>query len=90
MNIRWVEAEALEQAGGEQLLDGADGILVPGGFGDRGTRGMMRAATIARERGIPYFGSATASSGRRSNTPETSAVSAMPTPPSAARTRRTR
>jgi CTP synthase len=56
VNIRWVEAEALEQPGGEQLLDGADGILVPGGFGDRGTRGMMRAATIARERKIPYFG----------------------------------
>ena len=56
VNIRWVEAEALEQPGGDQLLDGADGILVPGGFGDRGTRGMMRAATIARERGIPYFG----------------------------------
>jgi CTP synthase len=55
-NIRWVEAEALEQPGGEQLLDGADGILVPGGFGDRGTRGMMRAAEIARERVIPYFG----------------------------------
>ena len=44
VNIRWIEAEALEQPGGEQLLDGADGILVPGGFGDRGTRGMMRAA----------------------------------------------
>jgi CTP synthase len=56
VNIRWVEAEALEQNDGEQLLDGADGILVPGGFGDRGTRGMMRAAEIARERGIPYFG----------------------------------
>jgi CTP synthase len=56
VNIRWVEAEALEQPGGEQLLDGAHGILVPGGFGDRGTRGMMRAATIARERNIPYFG----------------------------------
>ena len=56
VNIHWVEAEALEQPGGEQLLDGADGILVPGGFGDRGTRGMMRAAEIARERGIPYFG----------------------------------
>src|SRR6188508_550684 len=56
INIRWVEAEALEQPGGEQLLDGADGILVPGGFGDRGTRGMMRAAEIARERSIPYFG----------------------------------
>src|SRR5881409_2143839 len=56
VNIRWVEAEALEQHDGEQLLDGADGILVPGGFGDRGTRGMMRAAEIARERHIPYFG----------------------------------
>jgi CTP synthase len=56
INIRWVEAEALEQPGGEQLLDGAHGILVPGGFGDRGTRGMMRAAEIARERAIPYFG----------------------------------
>jgi CTP synthase len=56
VNIRWVEAEALEQPGADQLLDGADGILVPGGFGDRGTRGMMRAAQIARERKIPYFG----------------------------------
>ncbi|HTL45782.1 MAG TPA: CTP synthase [Vicinamibacterales bacterium] len=56
VNIRWVEAEALEQPGGDQLLDGADGILVPGGFGDRGTRGMMRAAQLARERKIPYFG----------------------------------
>jgi CTP synthase len=56
VNIRWVEAEALEQPGGESLLDGAHGILVPGGFGDRGTRGMMRAAEIARERSIPYFG----------------------------------
>ncbi len=56
INIRWVEAEALEQPGGEQLLDGAGGVLVPGGFGDRGTRGMMRAAEIARERGIPFFG----------------------------------
>ncbi|MDQ3211902.1 MAG: CTP synthase [Acidobacteriota bacterium] len=56
INIRWVEAEALEQPGGEQLLDGANGILVPGGFGDRGTRGMMRAAEVARERGIPFFG----------------------------------
>ena len=56
VNIRWVEAEALEQPGGEALLEGSHGVLVPGGFGDRGTRGMMRAAEIARERGIPYFG----------------------------------
>ena len=56
INIQWVEAEALEEPGGEHLLDGAHGILVPGGFGNRGTRGMMRAAQIARSRGIPYFG----------------------------------
>ncbi|MCC7417846.1 MAG: CTP synthase [Acidobacteria bacterium] len=56
VNIKWVEAEALEEANGDALLDGANGILVPGGFGNRGTRGMMRAAQIARERSIPYFG----------------------------------
>jgi CTP synthase len=56
VNIKWIEAEALEQPDGETLLDDAAGILVPGGFGDRGTRGMMKAAQIARERGIPYFG----------------------------------
>ena len=56
VNIKWIEAEALEEPGGSALLDGADGILVPGGFGDRGTRGMMKAAEIARERSIPYFG----------------------------------
>jgi CTP synthase len=56
VNIKWIEAEALEEAGGARLLDTADGILVPGGFGNRGTRGMMRAAQVARERQIPYFG----------------------------------
>ena len=56
VNIHWVEAEALEELGGERLLDGAHGILVPGGFGTRGTRGMMRAAQVARDRAIPYFG----------------------------------
>ena len=56
VNIRWIEAEALELEGGERLLDDAHGILVPGGFGDRGSRGMMQAARVARERAIPYFG----------------------------------
>src|SRR5205807_2513736 len=56
VNIKWIEAEALEEPDGPMLLDKADGILVPGGFGNRGTRGMMKAAEIARERGIPYFG----------------------------------
>ena len=56
VTIKWVEAEALEVPAGERLLDGANGILVPGGFGDRGSRGMMCAARVARERRIPYFG----------------------------------
>ena len=56
VNIKWIEAESLEEPNGAALLDGADGILVPGGFGNRGTRGMMKAAEVARERKIPYFG----------------------------------
>jgi len=56
VNFHWVEAEALEEPDGERLLDGANGILVPGGFGNRGTRGMMKAAEVARTRGIPFFG----------------------------------
>jgi CTP synthase len=56
VNIKWIEAESLEEPDGPALLDGADGILVPGGFGNRGTRGMMKAAEIARQRRTPYFG----------------------------------
>ncbi len=56
VNIKWVEAEALEAEGGERELEGADGILVPGGFGNRGTRGMMTAVQVARTREIPFFG----------------------------------
>ena len=56
VNIKWIEAEALEEPNGPALLEGADGILVPGGFGDRGTRGMMQAAQAGRERSVPYFG----------------------------------
>jgi CTP synthase len=56
VQLHWVEAEALEKEGGVRLLEDAHGILVPGGFGSRGTRGMMKAAEFARERGIPFFG----------------------------------
>ena len=56
VHIKWIEAEALEPEGSDRLLEGAHGILVPGGFGARGSRGMMRAASIARARRIPYFG----------------------------------
>ena len=56
VRLNWVEAEALEREGGSALLDGAHGILVPGGFGSRGTRGMMKAAEYAREHVVPFFG----------------------------------
>jgi CTP synthase len=56
VRLNWVEAEALEREGGTALLDGANGILVPGGFGSRGTRGMMKAAEYAREHVVPFFG----------------------------------
>ncbi len=56
VNIRMVEAEDVERDGAEKLLKGVNGILVPGGFGDRGIEGMIMAATYARENSIPYFG----------------------------------
>ncbi len=56
VRLQYVEAEALELEGGVQALEGAVGILVAPGFGNRGSRGMMAAAEFARTRGIPYFG----------------------------------
>jgi CTP synthase len=56
VTLHWVEAEALERDGGSDLLAGSDGILVPGGFGSRGTRGMMKAAEYARKHDVPFFG----------------------------------
>src|SRR6202167_5190712 len=56
VNVRRIDAEDLAKKGGMALLRGLDGILVPGGFGDRGTEGKIAAARYARERGIPYFG----------------------------------
>jgi CTP synthase len=56
VNLKYVEAEALEQPDGQHLLDDAVGILVAPGFGDRGSRGMMAAAEHARTQKVPYFG----------------------------------
>ena len=50
-----IEAEKIEESG-TKILDQADGILVPGGFGDRGSEGKITAARYARENRIPYFG----------------------------------
>ncbi|MBV0892757.1 CTP synthase [Paracoccus sp. Z118] len=52
----WIDAEKLEKPEGTHLLDGYHGIIVPGGFGERGTEGMIAAARYAREREVPYFG----------------------------------
>ncbi|MGA1115137.1 MAG: CTP synthase [Opitutales bacterium] len=51
-----LDAEAIERDGPEKHLHGLDGILVPGGFGDRGTEGKILASKYAREEKIPYFG----------------------------------
>ena len=55
-NIHWFEAEEFENSEDRNLLEGMDGILVPGGFGERGAEGKIKAANYARTKGIPYFG----------------------------------
>src|SRR5262252_6997749 len=57
VKLDWIESEVFEaEAEALRQLDGVDGILVPGGFGERGSEGKIAAARFARERGIPYFG----------------------------------
>lgn len=56
VNLVWVSAEDLEKEGGTDSLSKCDGILVPGGFGDRGFEGKVNAARYARENKVPYFG----------------------------------
>jgi CTP synthase len=56
VDIRWAYAQDLETGGPESFLQGVNGILVPGGFGDRGIDGKIMAARYARERHIPFLG----------------------------------
>ena len=56
IDVRRIDAEDLEKKNGLARLKGLDGILVPGGFGDRGTEGKIAAAKYAREHKIPYYG----------------------------------
>jgi CTP synthase len=57
VKLDWLDAEIFEsEEGALQRLEGVHGILVPGGFGERGTEGKIAAARFARERKIPYFG----------------------------------
>jgi len=54
--LEWVDAEEIEASGPERLLSSVDGILIPGGFGDRGIEGKIAAVRYARENKIPFFG----------------------------------
>ena len=56
VDIHWVDSEQINDENASQVLGGCDGILVPGGFGERGVEGMISAICYAREDGVPYFG----------------------------------
>jgi len=56
VNLDWIESEVFEREDPAPFLENVNGILVPGGFGQRGTEGKIRAVRFARERQLPYFG----------------------------------
>ncbi|NJL07821.1 MAG: CTP synthase [Methylacidiphilales bacterium] len=56
VSLDWIESEIFENEDPAPFLEHVNGILVPGGFGVRGTEGKIRAARFARERRVPYFG----------------------------------
>ncbi len=56
VNIQWTDSETITDENAAEILGGVHGIIVPGGFGDRGVEGMISAIRYAREKGVPYFG----------------------------------
>jgi CTP synthase len=56
VNLNWIDSEIFEREDTVLRLEGVHGILVPGGFGERGSEGKIQAARFARERQVPYFG----------------------------------
>jgi CTP synthase len=56
VEIKWVDAEDIEKLGASEILDGVHGVLVPGGFGERGIRGKLEAVRYARENDVPFLG----------------------------------
>ncbi len=56
VNLDWIESEVFENEDPTPFLEHVNGILVPGGFGQRGAEGKIKAARFARERHVPYFG----------------------------------
>jgi CTP synthase len=56
LELRYIDSEEVERNGAVEMLAGIDGLLVPGGFGDRGVEGKVLAVRHARETGMPFFG----------------------------------
>lgn len=56
INIHWIDSEEITEQNVDILMSGLDGIIVPGGFGNRGVEGMILAAKYARENDVPYLG----------------------------------
>jgi CTP synthase len=56
VHVQWLDAENMSYEEAAEVLDGVDGVLVPGGFGSRGWEGKILACQVARERNIPYLG----------------------------------
>jgi CTP synthase len=56
VDLEYIDSEQIEQRGAAEMLSGLDAILVPGGFGDRGTEGKIEAIRYARESKVPFFG----------------------------------
>ena len=56
VDIRWIDSESLTPENAPQILNGLNGILIPGGFGSRGIEGMILAVQFAREQQLPYLG----------------------------------
>lgn len=56
INIHWIDSEEITEQNVDTLMSGLDGIIVPGGFGNRGVEGMILAAKYARENDLPYLG----------------------------------
>ena len=56
VELDWIDSEGITEENAAEALSGCDGVIVPGGFGDRGVEGMICTARYAREHGVPYLG----------------------------------
>jgi CTP synthase len=56
VELEWISSESIKKQGPEPFLDNVDGLLIPGGFGERGVEGKIEAIRFVREHGIPFFG----------------------------------